>query len=454
MINAQDCILGSGSASAVLALRLARSGRSVVVVEEGRYVQDSFGWTEAEISRDLLRQGGRLPTTDGAVSLVQGRCVGGSATVGMGIAAGPDPGALREWAELGWSTELLDRFGAAADGVMVSSGAAPDPEESRAPVDRLLEQAAAAVGSQGRWLARMPGRPITAVLEQARAEYGAEIRTATRVLQLIREKRRVVRAFCPGAEVIAERFILCTGAVHASILLQRSGLGGGAAGEGLTLTHRVLVLGRLPTAVDHGPAPGAFVLDGRLRATDGEPGYAISPASVGAAFFAAHCRLSAADLGAVLRSWASFVPLWVSVPEPGARVSTDRRKAPRIRRANRPSTLTALRDGMIAASRLLFAAGATEVILPVDGATPWTSTADLAAFRDRDLNAAELPMVCLDPQGGCALGPDGVVDFDFRVHGTDNVYVADASLFPGTVGLHPMVPVMALGELLATELLK
>jgi choline dehydrogenase-like flavoprotein len=63
-------------------------------------------------------------------------------------------------------------------------------------------------------------------------------------------------------------------------------------------------------------------------------------------------------------------------------------------------------------------------------------------------------MICLDPQGGCELGPGGVVDEMFRVHGTDNLYVADASLFPTSVGLNPMVPVMALGELLATTLLK
>jgi choline dehydrogenase-like flavoprotein len=52
------------------------------------------------------------------------------------------------------------------------------------------------------------------------------------------------------------------------------------------------------------------------------------------------------------------------------------------------------------------------------------------------------------PQGGMALAKDpsrGVVGSDFRVHGTVNLFVSDASLFPDTITINPQWLVMALG---------
>jgi choline dehydrogenase-like flavoprotein len=42
-----------------------------------------------------------------------------------------------------------------------------------------------------------------------------------------------------------------------------------------------------------------------------------------------------------------------------------------------------------------------------------------------------------------------VVAPDFRVHGAENVFVADASLFPTSLGLNPHWTVMALADLAA-----
>jgi choline dehydrogenase-like flavoprotein len=53
------------------------------------------------------------------------------------------------------------------------------------------------------------------------------------------------------------------------------------------------------------------------------------------------------------------------------------------------------------------------------------------------------------PQGGNAVSRDpakGVVDERFRVHGTENVYVCDASVFPSSVTVNPQLTVMALAD--------
>jgi choline dehydrogenase-like flavoprotein len=53
------------------------------------------------------------------------------------------------------------------------------------------------------------------------------------------------------------------------------------------------------------------------------------------------------------------------------------------------------------------------------------------------------------PQGGNALSEDkskGVVDPSFRVHGFENLYVCDASVFPTATTVNPQLTVMALAE--------
>jgi choline dehydrogenase len=56
------------------------------------------------------------------------------------------------------------------------------------------------------------------------------------------------------------------------------------------------------------------------------------------------------------------------------------------------------------------------------------------------------------PVGTCAMGPDGVVDGRGRVHGLDNLWIADASIMPSIPRCNTQLPTLALAELLAEEL--
>jgi choline dehydrogenase-like flavoprotein len=48
---------------------------------------------------------------------------------------------------------------------------------------------------------------------------------------------------------------------------------------------------------------------------------------------------------------------------------------------------------------------------------------------------------------------DGVVGHDFQVHGTENLYVVDSSVFPTNLGVNPQVTIMALARLAAQRML-
>jgi choline dehydrogenase-like flavoprotein len=64
------------------------------------------------------------------------------------------------------------------------------------------------------------------------------------------------------------------------------------------------------------------------------------------------------------------------------------------------------------------------------------------------------------PQGGNLMAGDGsphcdkrVVDGSFRVAGFDNLYVADASVFPTSVTVNPQWTIMAMSSLAASRIL-
>jgi choline dehydrogenase-like flavoprotein len=73
----------------------------------------------------------------------------------------------------------------------------------------------------------------------------------------------------------------------------------------------------------------------------------------------------------------------------------------------------------------------------------------IAATPDR------LTMMSAHPQGGLRIDRDptrGAVRPDFRVHGVDNLLVADASLFPSTIVVNPQWTVMALAQVASSAI--
>ena len=79
----------------------------------------------------------------------------------------------------------------------------------------------------------------------------------------------------------------------------------------------------------------------------------------------------------------------------------------------------------------------------------FTSAAALDRLGDLVHDDSQLWINSSHPQGGNALSrrPDrGVVNPSFQVHGYENLYLCDASVFPSTLGVNPQLTVMALAR--------
>jgi hypothetical protein len=110
-------------------------------------------------------------------------------------------------------------------------------------------------------------------------------------------------------------------------------------------------------------------------------------------------------------------------------------------------------------------AGATRGILPTEPGLEIPLTRDdLARFNrelaDYPLQMSDLRLSTAHPQGGNRMTGDAsphrserVVDARFRVDGFENVFVADASLFPTGITVNPQWTIMALSSMAAKQVL-
>jgi choline dehydrogenase-like flavoprotein len=140
----------------------------------------------------------------------------------------------------------------------------------------------------------------------------------------------------------------------------------------------------------------------------------------------------------------------------GGRVTVDRDGRPVVRYRLSPYDAAHLRHGLAAAGEVLEAAGAREI---------WTTHARRVAYRPDGTVAArrrwlgaidaagfganEITLVTFHQMASCRMGTDraaSVVDPEHQVWDIPGLYVADASTFPTSSGVNPMLTIMAMAH--------
>lgn len=118
--------------------------------------------------------------------------------------------------------------------------------------------------------------------------------------------------------------------------------------------------------------------------------------------------------------------------------------------------LEKIKKGILLATEIFLAAGAEKVYLPLKNVVSVKKVSDAEkALNIRDRRYFKLS--AYHPMSTARMGVDeniGVVDIYGRVHGFENLYVADASILPSTTYVNPQLTINALSLMIAEYILR
>jgi choline dehydrogenase-like flavoprotein len=245
----------------------------------------------------------------------------------------------------------------------------------------------------------------------------------------------------PESAVEAEHVFVCAGAIGTPALLLRSGITRNI-GKTLRMHPTIKAIARFDETIN---SESAVVPMHQVKEFSPAIGFGCSISSP------PHLALAVADsrrgLGIVNESWQQMAIYYAMVAAEGTGAVTPlpRSDDPLVNFSLTTGDRALLRAGLEKLVRLLFAAGAREVIPSISGAASLRNLGDLAALPDT-LPVDRTSLMTIHLFSSCPMGenPDlCAVDSFGRVPDCPGLRVSDASLLPTASGVNPQGSVMA-----------
>jgi len=490
-------IVGTGAGGGTAAAILAAAGLSVVLLEEGPLKSSSdFRMRESDAYPQLYQESAGRRSKDKAITILQGRCVGGGTTVNWTSSFRTPEPTLAWWAShygIGGFTaadlspyfaEMESRLSigpwtmapnANNEALARGAGRIGIPTQAiRRNVDGCWNLGYCGVGCPTNAKRSMLVTTIPDALQR-----GATLVTRVRAQEFVHAGDRITALRCaamdaPGVRTTARRvtvraktYVASGGAIGSPGLLLRSRVPDphGILGKRTFLHPTIVSAALMPEAVHaYAGAPQTIYSDHFLgtQPIDGPAGFKLEAPPL-------HPILGAITLpgqGPEHAEWMRAFPnLQVVIAllrdgfnpdSPGGTVGLDGDGAPVLDYPLTPFLWDGVRRALSTMAEIQFAAGASAV-MPIHGSgTSYRSFAEARAAIDAfALAPLVTPVFSAHVMGGCPLGPDparAVVDTAGRHHQLANLYVFDGSVFPTSIGANPQLSIYGIVARLAHAL--
>jgi len=487
-LEADVVIVGTGAGGGISAEMLAGAGLRVVMIEEGKFYRPGqMPLREPWSLSRLYREGGAMPTKDGALTVVQGRTVGGSTVVNWTSSFRTPKNTLDHWRArhglegLGeddlapWFDLVEQRLNIHEwtdhnrNNQLLAEGAAK-LGWNHAPIRRNVRDCAGhGYCGLGCPVTAKQGMDVTTIPEALAA--GAVLATRVRAERLVVEGTRVTAVECVALDerglapngrrvtVRAPRVVVAAGAIHGPALLLRSGVPDPYERIGkrtwLQLHNYSLSFVREKIDPYYGAPQSIYTNQWTWRdGVTGRAGFNMEVVGAQPVVSMAFWK----GIGGEMADFARRLPhLHILVSQIRDGFHEDSQGGVVTLRKDGAGVLDYpisdyIRDGIrtsyAAMAECQFAAGA-EAVHPACNDAAWyrnwrEAKAEISALTLRSPNVY---VNSTHPLGGCAMGADprtSVVRADGRHHHLDNLYVLDGSVFPTSLGMNPCETIYAL----------
>lgn len=476
-MNVDVCVIGSGAGGAVVAKELAEKGHSVLILEEGKYYPIEYFKNTPTIERNgaIYRDAGLFATFGKPMILLPtGISVGGTTLINSGTCFRTPDSVLDEWRrDYGldsFNSENLKPYFEKIERILHIEEVS---EELLGNNNRIIRRGIEKLGWSGKPLLRNAagckgtGVCIFGCPEGAKQSMetsflplafkaGAKLYPNCRVEKINHRgssATEIIARFTDPAtgaagarlKVAARQIVVACGTLSSPSLLRRSGIARGcrALGKNLSIHPTAKVMGIFEEVVDgFKGVPQAFSLtdfekDGLMFESVFFPPWLLSTSMWEA-------QEKHAEIMRAYRHIGIF----------GFLVHDDSRGSVREGFNGEPVVFYSLGDrekalfvkGLKILTRLFFAAGA-KVVYPTLRSLPEIhSFSEIENLNPDDVKLTDIESAAFHPLGTCRMGHDpkqSVVDDQGKVHGFDNLWVADGSIFPTSLGVNPQVSIMA-----------
>jgi long-chain-alcohol oxidase len=474
-------IVGSGAGGGCVAGRLAESGLDVVVLEKGGYRSESdFHHLESESNLELYLYGGALATTDLGVQIIAGSTLGGGTVVNYTTSFRTPDYVLRQWAEISGieafvSGEMEESLDQVADRVRVNTDSSAAGKR-----DALMEEGLKKLG----WHVDMMPRAVRGCTQDESCGYcgfgcrvggkqstmrtyledaannGARLVVDADVRQVTITDGRAtgVDAVVNGyrLRVHARAVVVAAGSIETPALLLRSGLRG-QVGRNLHLHPGSAAWGVFDEDVRMWEGTTQARYSNELRDVDDGYGPIFETVPVHAGSWAAALEWHSAAHHRSMMDKYKNISFCAALPRDtsNGRVRIGRDGSPIVEYVLNHDDERRIADAIVAAARILEAAGAKEIFSPhadyvsyVAGSAgaheKWAQETRRLGYRK---GAAKL--YSYHQMGSCRMGVDpssSAVGPGNETHEVRNLFVADGSTFPTASGVNPMLSIYAIAN--------
>lgn len=488
-ISCDVCVVGSGAGGAVVAKELAEAGLKVVMLEEGGHYS-----TEDYLVDDTVQSAANL-YRDGGASIIfgrpnilytEGRCLGGSTTVNGGMCWRTPEKIMKRWQwERGMSDftpKKMEPFFERVEKTVHVSSVIPAASNRDG---ELLQKGAQKLGYKVRANFRSANHCVGSNLCITGCPTGAKQSTLLSYVPLFLQQKGEVFCNCRVKKVITKRsravgveahvidpvtkrtcfrlkvkskiVVVACGAIQTPVLLKRSGL-----------KDKKRLLGK--NLLVHPNAKVLAVFNEEVRAWSGvnqsfqvteffDEGILMAVNFVPPGIMALALPLSGHQLFHTMKEEFSHLVVGGALIEDtgsgqvfsgpfGSVIPTYKLNQRDFKQAIRAVALLC---------EVFFAAGARKCYLPFSNFTELRSIDDIPKIYTANIRPIDLELMTVHIMGTAQMGSSedhSVINTHGEFHNVQGLYVADASVFPTSIGVNPQITIMALATRTAAHIIE